>query len=237
MKKTEILELKTYLKTRKSIVIVPHRNPDGDAIGACLALYIYLKKQGHYASVIAPNDYPNFLKWLPQEATILKFEEDSKTPIKLLKEADLIFTLDFNALHRTGEIMEQALRDTNALKVMIDHHQQPEDYAAYMYSDVSMSSTCEMVYNFISFFDDADSIDKDIATCIYTGIMTDTGSFRFSSTSSKTHRVVANLIEKGANNASIHNHVFDTNSYGRLQLLRAGTSKFESNSRICIRPI
>ena len=120
--------------------------------------------------------------------------------LKIIQEAGLIFTLDFNALHRTGEA-EAALTASKATKIMIDHHQAPDDYATYMYSDVSMSSTCEMVYHFIDMMGDTKTIDSNIATALYTGIMTDTGSFRFASTTSKTHQIVAHLIEAGANNA------------------------------------
>jgi phosphoesterase RecJ-like protein len=115
--------------------------------------------------------------------------------------------------------MESVLTESNAVKIMIDHHQSPHDYANYTFSDVSMSSTCEMVYHFIDKLGDINLINSDIATSLYVGIMTDTGSFRFSSTTSTTHRVVADLIEKGAKNSDIHNHVYDTNSYERLQLL------------------
>jgi phosphoesterase RecJ-like protein len=110
---------------------------------------------------------------------------------------------------------------------MIDHHQQPEDYATYTYSDVSMSSTCEMVYNFIEMLDDVDKVNSDIATCLYTGIMTDTGSFRFKSTTSRTHSIIGQLIQKGANNSEIHNNIYDTNSYARLQLLGRALSNLK----------
>ncbi|MEO1029924.1 MAG: bifunctional oligoribonuclease/PAP phosphatase NrnA [Bacteroidota bacterium] len=214
----EITALKAELSTPKDIVIVPHKNPDGDAMGSTLALYHYLKAYHHNARVIAPNDYPDFLKWLPGNDDVLIYETQPEESDTLISKAELIFTLDFNALHRTGD-MAEALGLSSATKIMIDHHQQPDDYAKYTYSDVSMSSTCEMVYNFIEFLGDLDKVDATIATCLYTGIMTDTGSFRFPSTTDRTHEVVGHLIAKGANNAAIHNKVFDTNSYSRLQLL------------------
>lgn len=218
MKKQDINSIKQLLSTSKKIVIVPHKNPDGDAIGSTLGLYHYLLKNNHKAQVITPNNYPNFLKWIPSEDTILKHDSQTKLCEELIHNADIIFTLDFNAFHRTGN-METVLSNSNAIKIMIDHHQAPDDYATYMFSDVTMSSTCEMIYHFIDMLGDLNLIDANIATCLYTGIMTDTGSFRFSSTTSTTHRIVANLIEKGANNATIHNNVYDTNSYNRLQLL------------------
>ena len=218
MTKQDISNIKELLSTSKRIVIVPHKNPDGDAIGSSLGLLLYLKKLNHTISIIAPNDYPDFLKWMPQEHSIIKYESQREHSNALIEKAEIIFTLDFNALHRVGE-MELPLQNSKAVKIMIDHHQQPDDYADFMYSNIRMSSTCEMIYNFIAMLDDTDMIDKDIATCIYTGIMTDTGSFRFNSTTSKTHYVIAELIDKGANNAYIHNEIYDTNSTSRLQLL------------------
>lgn len=219
MNSTQISELKLVLSTPKQIIIVPHRNPDGDAMGSTLGLWHYLKKMNHNAVVIAPNDYPEFLKWLPNNDSVLTFENDTKKSEELISNAELIFTLDFNAYYRTGEDMAKALEAANATKMMIDHHQQPQDYAKFTYSDVSMSSTCEMVYNFIEMMDDVDKIDSAIANCLYTGIMTDTGSFRFAATTSTTHRIIANLIDKGAKHTEIHNSIYDTNSENRMQLL------------------
>lgn len=227
MKKEDIAAIKNLLSSPKNIVIIPHKNPDGDAIGSTLGLLHYLKLQNHNAVVVSPNDYPDFLKWIPGEASILKFESQQTECKKLISEADIMFTLDFNAFHRAGESMSPTLAASAALKIMIDHHQQPDDYASYTYSDVTMSSTCEMVYNFIEMLGDTDKISADIATCIYVGIMTDTGSFRFRSTTSRTHFVIGDLIDKGADNTYIHNKVYDTNSYHRLQLLGRALQNLE----------
>ena len=218
MNKQDISNLKLLLSTKKKIVIVPHKNPDGDAIGSTLGLYHYLLKGNHDVNIISPNDYPEFLKWIPGENTILKHDSQTEACDAKINEADLIFTLDFNAFHRAGH-METVLAQSTAIKIMIDHHQAPDDYADYMFSDVSMSSTCEMVYHFIDMLGDTDKVDVNIATCLYVGIMTDTGSFRFKSTTSRTHEIIAHLIEKGADNTSIHAHIYDSNSYSRLQLL------------------
>lgn len=218
MNKNDITAIKALLSTPKNIVIVCHKNPDGDAIGSTLGLYHYLKQYHHKAQVITPNDYPKFLKWVPAEDSILKYDTQTEASDKAIEAADIIFTLDFNAFHRTGQ-MQSVLETSTATKILIDHHQEPDNYATFTYSDVTMSSTCEMIYHFIAMLEDTDKIDSNIATCLYLGIMTDTGSFRFKSTTSTTHRIVAELIEKGAQNASIHNNVYDTNSYNRLQLL------------------
>lgn len=226
MTQENIYAIKELLSTPKQIVIIPHKNPDGDAIGSTLGLYHYLIHQNHKVTVIAPNDYPDFLKWMPGEDKILKYTADQLNCDALINDAEIIFTLDFNALNRIGN-METVVTNSNAIKIMIDHHQQPDDYAQFMYSDVSMSSTCEMVYHFIDMLGDTHSINADIANCLYAGILTDTGSFRFSCTTSTTHRVIADLIDKGAENSQIHNNISDTNSYERLQLLGCALSNLK----------
>lgn len=218
MKNEDILALKELLATPKKIAIIPHKSPDGDAMGSTLALYHFLQKENHHATVISPNDFPNFLAWLPSSENVLIFETNKEISTQTILDAEIVFTLDFNALHRTGE-MEHVLNKVTAPMVMIDHHQKPDNYAKYIYSDTAFGSTCEMVYNFITFLGKKELIDKTIATCIYTGITTDSGSFRFPSTTSKTHRIVADLIDIGINNSEIHNLLFDNNSYNRLQLL------------------
>jgi phosphoesterase RecJ-like protein len=218
MKKEAVLAIQNLLATPKKIAIIPHRSPDGDAMGSTLALYHFLLKLNHYPVVISPNEFPNFLAWLPGSETVLIYENDKENCTKILNEAELVFTLDFNALHRTGE-MEQVLNKLSAPMIMIDHHQKPDIYATVTYSDTSIGSTCEMIYNMISYLDKKEMLDKTIATCIYTGITTDTGSFRFPSTTSTTHRIVADLIDLGINNSAIHNLLFDDNSANRLQLL------------------
>ena len=214
----DVKAAKELLSKLQNIVIIPHKNPDGDAIGSTLGLCHYLNDLGHKATVISPNDYPRFLKWMPGNETILNFEKDRAASLELIQEASLIFTLDFNHLSRVGN-MSSVLEEAFATFIMIDHHQAPSDYAKIRYSDVSMSSTCEMVYNFLEYLGDVDKITPDIANCLYSGIVTDTGSFKYPSTTSRTHKVVAVLIEKGANNAEIHNRIFDTNTPDRLHLL------------------
>lgn len=218
MKKEEIQALELLLSTPKKIAIIPHRSPDGDAMGSTLGLYHFLLKLNHIPVVIAPNEFPQSLAWLPASEKVLIYEKDKENTTKILQESDLVFTLDFNALHRTGE-MENVLNKLQVPFVMIDHHQKPDAYATITYSETSIGSTCEMLYNFISFLGKKELLDKTIATCIYTGIVTDTGSFRFASTTSTTHRVAAELIDLGIENGSIHNLLFDNNSYESLLLL------------------
>lgn len=218
MEENQIVEAKKLLQGSKKIAVIPHRNPDGDAMGSTLALYHFLKKMNHQPVVVSPNEFPDFLAWLPGSAEVLVYEKDKKGTKDILEKAELIFTLDFNALHRTGE-MESVLSTLQAPFVMIDHHQAPDAYASITFSDTNYGSTCEMVYDFIQAVSDVKYIDKTIATCIYTGIVTDSGSFKFPKTSGKTHRIVADLIDLGVENSKIHNLLFNNNSYESLQLL------------------
>ncbi len=215
----EFQDVKRLLSEPKNIAIVTHRNPDGDAYGSSLALYLYLLKFNHKVTVVSPNDCPNFLKWLPEEDKVVIFEKHIENATKIIEKAEIIFTLDFNALHRVGEKMLKTLEKVKPIFVMIDHHQQPDNYAKFTYVDAEVSSTCQMLYQFMDNLDHLNYLDKDIATCLYTGIMTDTGSFRFPSTTSTTHNIVANLLEKGADNSKIYNQIHDVNTFNRLQLL------------------
>ncbi|MES2575709.1 MAG: bifunctional oligoribonuclease/PAP phosphatase NrnA [Bacteroidota bacterium] len=218
MKEQDILAIQQLLSTPKKIAIIPHRSPDGDAMGSTLGLYHFLLKNNHHPVVVSPNEFPDFLAWMPGSETVLIFEKDKKNCTKVLEESELIFTLDFNALHRVGE-MENILEKLSVPFVMIDHHQSPDDYAAVTYSDTAFGSTCEMLYNFISFLGKKSDIDKTIGTCIYTGILTDSGSFRFPKTTGQTHRIIADLIDLGVENTEIPTLLFDNSSYSRLQLL------------------
>lgn len=218
MKDEDITAIQELLSTPRKVVIIPHRSPDGDAMGSTLGLYHFLKKFNYDAVVIAPNEFPEFLAWLPSSDSVLIYEKEREKTAQIILNADLVFTLDFNALHRTGE-MEQVLKKVTAPFIMIDHHQKPDDYAKYMFSDTKYGSSCEMLYHFIVDLGYKTLIDKTIATCIYTGIVTDSGSFRFPSTTSTTHRVVADLIDIGIKNGAVHNSLFDNDSYNRLRLL------------------
>ena len=212
MTESQIITTKNLLSTAKKAVIIPHRNPDGDAMGSTLALYHYLKNKGIESTVLSPNEFPDFLSWLPGSTTVKLYERDKASGKSILEEADLIFTLDFNAFHRTGE-MEQELITLQTPFILIDHHEAPANYAAVTFSDTKYGSTCEMIFDFIEALGDISFIDKTIATCLYTGIVTDSGSFKFPKTTGKTHRIVAKLIDLGVENSEIHNLLFNNNSY------------------------
>ncbi|OIQ38261.1 MAG: DHH family phosphoesterase [Bacteroidetes bacterium MedPE-SWsnd-G1] len=220
MTQDQIIEVEELLKQPKSIAIIPHRNPDGDAIGSSLALWNYLKQKGHDATVVAPNDFPHFLKWIPGNENIKFFDKQNNQAKKALNKAEIIFLLDFNALHRIGDDMKKTVEKLDSKFIMIDHHQEPDtSITNLIYSDTSICSTSQMIYHFLEMLGATNLINAEMATAMYTGIMTDTGSFRFPSTTSTTHRIIASLIDEGADNAQIHNNIYDTNSFNRLQLL------------------
>ena len=217
MKNSFLTAFERAITSRKKIVIIPHRNPDGDALGSALALKHFLDAKKHEVKIVSPNDYPSFLKWLPGESEIIKFSKTPNIARDKINKAELIFGLDFNSLSRIQDL-SKIVKKTRADKIMIDHHESPEFFANLNYSDPSMSSTCEMVYNIIN-ASDSKLLNKKIACCLYTGIMTDTGSFRYPSTTSVTHKVVSHLINLGANGSSIHQKIFDSSSLSRLKLL------------------
>lgn len=218
MNKQDSKSLQDLLDKRPIITIIPHTSPDGDAIGSTLGLYHFLKNQGHDVQVIAPTDFPDFLKWMPEADQILIYPDQESRAEQRIADSSLIFTLDFNNLLR-AKPLTPFLQKALATFVMIDHHQQPDTYATITYSDEKASSTCELIYNTIVSLGSQEAINQTIATCLYTGIMTDTGGFRFSMTSPQTHRVAAVLLEKGANCAQIASDVLDSYSIDRLQLL------------------
>ena len=215
---SEISEIQKLLVPENKIVIITHYNPDGDAIGSSLGLKHFLSQKGLEADVIVPNDFPKFLKWMPDAKKIIIADYKRKQAGEAIYNTDVIFILDFNASHRSGNLVGPWIEKSKAKKILIDHHQQPEDFD-FVYSDVKVPATSQMIYHFIDALNDTELVNQDIAECLYTGIMTDTGGFRFRSTSATTHRIVANLIEKGADPAMITSNTWDTNTVSRLHLL------------------
>jgi phosphoesterase RecJ-like protein len=221
LNETQIKELQQLLANPKKIAIIPHRNVDGDAMGSTLGLYHILKQLNHQITVVVPNEIPEYLKWIPgiEEATLIFEGAKNSEAIKVLKEAELIFTLDFNAFHRTGEQMETTLKTLSATFIMIDHHEKPDNFAKHMFSDINYSSTCQMVYELIQKLELGNHINLESATCLYTGIATDSGGFRFPRTTGNLHRIVADLIDLGVNNSQIHENLYDNGDYNKLQIL------------------
>ena len=225
MNGSEIDKIKRLLSDKRKIVIIPHKNPDGDAIGSSTALKYYLDNFNHNVDIISPNQFPEFLKWMDPNNIIKIFNENEKYSQKII-DAELIFTLDFNNLVRISG-MKEYVEKSNAKIIMIDHHEEPSNYADFMYSEPKMSSTCEMIYHFIEKMGDIDKIDKNISRSLYAGIMTDTGSFKFPSTTELTHLVISNLLKTGISHSDIHNHIYDNNKFERVQLLSFALSKIK----------
>lgn len=223
---SELLDINQLLIPENKIVIITHYNPDGDAIGSSLGLKHYLKAKGLDAEVVVPNDFPKFLKWMPEAKKITIADYKRKKAWEMIDAADVIFILDFNASHRAGNLVGPWIERAEGVKILIDHHQQPENFD-FVYSDTTIPATSQMVYHFIDAMEDRELVNKDIAECLYTGIMTDTGGFRFRSTSAATHHIIADLIEKGADPAMISASIWDTNTVSRLHLLSLILSRIE----------
>ena len=213
-----IEELRSLLSTPKRIAITTHQKPDGDAMGSSLALYHFLAKSGHKVKVVAPTDYPDFLKWMPGNEEVLIGPFDPDMANWTFEGADIIFCLDFNALHRIAEF-ENVVRDSEAIKIQIDHHMEPEGFENMDFSDVEASSTAELIYRLILEMEGKEAITPSMAECIYAGIMTDTGSFRFTNTSPDVHRIVAHLMEVGVNVNKVYEEIFNTATIERLRFL------------------
>ncbi len=205
------------LQQQRNVVITMHQKPDGDAMGSALAMFHFLKSLNHNVTVISPTNWAKFLNWMPGCKYVIDYELYTEKCKGLLNNADLLFCLDFNSMHRTKK-MELPLMEAKCVKVLIDHHEQPaEEHFDYGISDIMKSSTCEMVYDFIKQSPHADELNLDMAACIYTGIMTDTGSFRFAITTADTHKAVAHLKTIGLEHSIIHENIYDNFLENRLR--------------------
>ena len=213
----KIESFKELLSTPQKVVITTHYKPDADALGSSLGLAGYLQKKGHQVKVISPSDYPEFLNWMEGEKEVINYEAGNENnSAKLIDEADLIFCLDFNCLYRINDLGTMVGK-SNAVKVLIDHHLEPEKFADYELWSTKAAATAELVYELIIKLDDRKCIDQDIAENLYAGIMTDTGQFKHPNTTKNVHLVTADLIELGADIAKVGRYIYDNNSLDRLK--------------------
>lgn len=209
--------LKKIIKNAKKIVAVAHYNPDGDALGASLALYLYLKNKGINSHVIVPSEGPHFLTWLPHYEKVVNFEKQQNEAVKIIKEADVIFHLDYNSIDRTKAAAEY-IKHSNATMVLIDHHPNPDNTFDLVFSNTERSSTCELLYEVLEVLG-KEFIDNEIATCLFTGIMTDTLCFRVNSSNPLTFRIISKLLTYKINIEEIYNKIYDNFSPDRMRLL------------------
>lgn len=214
-----IQALYAQLNTPKKVAITCHQKPDGDAMGSSLGLYHFLIQLGHSVTVISPTNWAGFLKWMPACEKVVDFEQNKEKALNILNEADLLFCLDFNVLHRTKH-MASHIGALQCTKVLIDHHEQPEEEAfTYGISNANKSSTAEMVYDFIVESGYSDKINIDVAACLYAGVMTDTGSFRFPAATASVHTMIAELKKTGLNHTLVHENIYDNFLESRLRFI------------------
>lgn len=223
MENTDFKEISERLRQPSRILITTHTNPDGDAIGSSLALFTYLKKINHDVSVMIPDPYPEFLAWLPGCKNILVYSQDQERCDEEIQKADIIIAADYNNFGRLNEAGNQVL-ETNSLKILIDHHLNPAPHFDFKISISKVSSTSELIYDFIVAMGDKELLDKPMAECLYVGIITDTGSFSYSCNYVKTYLATAELYRLGIDGEHIHRLVYDTYSESRLRLLGLSVS-------------
>lgn len=213
--KSAFLEL---INVPSKVVLTFHQNPDGDAFGSALALKALLVQLQHDVTVISPTEYADYISWLPGAVAVLDYQVQTNLAEEKIKQANLIFCLDFSSTKRLKK-MEEAVLASTAAKVMIDHHQEPEDFANFVFWDVAAAATCQLIFQMIQRLSLEHLINLDVATCLYTGILTDTGSFRFDQTSREVHEIAGYLLEKGINPNAISRKLFDQNSLERMRFL------------------
>ncbi len=215
----QINEIFPQLRDPKNVVITTHQKPDGDAMGSSLGLFHFLKQLGHSVTVVSPTNWADFLDWMPSTKLVLDYERQTEEANELIDKADWIFCLDFNTLSRTKR-MEEKLANATGIRILIDHHQEPQiEKFAYGVSSTNKSSTCEMVYDLIMDSGNEAFINESVAECLYSGVMTDTGSFRFPSTSASVHRMVATLKDKGLQHSRVHEALFDNYLENRFRFI------------------
>ncbi|WP_171737811.1 DHH family phosphoesterase [Spirosoma taeanense] len=203
----------------QTVLITTHQNPDADAMGSSLGLAGYLRKKGHRVTVVTPTDYSQNLHWMPGNDDVIAFDEKIRVHVsQLIEEADVIFCLDFSSMDRIRDLAPM-VRQSRARKVLIDHHLEPESFADIAFWDPSAAATAELVFRLIVQLGDKGLIDVSIAECLYSGLMTDTGSFRHSNTTGNVHRMAAELLDLHIDVSSIHRRIFDNVSLDKFRLL------------------
>jgi len=212
-----IQKAKKLIDKYDKIIIVTHTSPDGDALGSSLGLYHFLTEYGKQVNIVVPNEFPDFLKWMPEASSIVIAEKDFSMATELMDAAELIFFLDFNLLKRI-EQLEQLAKKSSAKKILIDHHLDPDNFCDITISHPDISSTSELIFRFICRMGLFEYINKPCAECIYTGMMMDTGAFTFNSNSPSIYYIISELVEKGIDKDAIYSRVYCGLSERRLRM-------------------
>lgn len=216
MKDTQAL--KDFLQSPRNIVITTHANPDADALGSSLGLHHFLVGLGHDVKTIVPNSYPDFIEWMPGNSEVINYERSKEESDRLLNNADILFCLDFSGFGRI-KLMKEVASSISAKVALVDHHLNPEIDPDFNFWNDKAAATAELIFDLIVYYSGKEAITVDIAECLYAGVMTDTGSFKHNSTTSKVHRMVADLIDLGADVNKVSRLIYDTNSLHRLKFL------------------
>lgn len=227
--------MKELIKTKNFALIFSHKGPDGDSVGSSVALSLYLSKIGVENKIIFPDPYPHFLSWITGINNSIVASENLEKVEQLYDASDLIFCLDFNHRSRVGKDLQELIsRNNNKYIFVIDHHTHPENFGNYEIIDQNASSTAELIYKFIDSNNDLSLVDIPISEAIYTGIITDTGSFKYSSVTSTTHQIAAFLKDKGLNQVVIHDKIFDQNSISKINLLGYALQKIKIEESVSL---
>lgn len=209
--------VRQIVENGRKFVVLAHKNPDGDAVGSTLAMCHFLLSMGKEAMVVLPNVFPAFLSWVPGADAVLFYDKEKERCDTAIAEADVLFCLDFNVLSRTGDVCGSLL-SSSAKKVLVDHHPQPSDEFDVLVSHPEACSTCELVFRVITALGGAAALNFEMAQCIYTGMMTDTGAFAYASTRKDVYLIIAELLDKGIDKDWIYRKVFYTSSVTRMRL-------------------
>lgn len=210
-------EIEAAIQTANHIVITAHKSADGDSVGSSLGLLHFIEKLGKKAVICHPDKAPDFLYWLDTTAIVL-MEENPEEVTAQMKKADLIFCLDYNAVNRVGPDMQVLLEAATCKKIIIDHHLNPEDFSTLTVSEITASSTAQLIVDLIEQSGHLALLDEKIGTPLYLGILTDTGGFKFNSVKPQTHEVLAKLLAAGVEHHLVHEKLNDTNTESRLRL-------------------
>ena len=217
--KSKVEQIQQLLLKPRKIVLIGHINPDGDTVGCALALAFFLRKKGHQCQVLIPDNIEYTLMWMPEVRQITIYKKDPEQAKAYIADADVIFCVDFSNLERTGDMKKFILENTKAPRILIDHHLNPniEEFDLVI-STQNTSSTAELIYNILKIFNEPELFDKEIATVLYVGIITDTGALSYSCENTSVYQVIAELVDMGINTQQIRTNLYNMLPESRLRI-------------------